>query len=239
MAVRASPVEVFDRLQRLRLRRVAARDVARVANPRHANLQKLRIAAAVRIVAVCAILHHRGMLPQERPAALGVAVKTVLVHRRLEELCWIRAAMRVVTTGAGYLSLSIRHVRGALELCSPHLMTLEAEFRLRLLRPDMFGQRLPIASLLGRQVRQSRITFGNVAIVNLVTIHASHGPRLVRASCPEHLVAFSVTREAGGVPFFDRRVRIVGEANRDGVFPTSGVHMGFARSVTSLAAKLL
>ena len=80
MAVRASPVEVLDRLQRLRLRGMAAGDVARVANPRHAHLQQLWIAAAMGIVAVGAIFHHRRMLPKERPSPLGMAAQTVFIR---------------------------------------------------------------------------------------------------------------------------------------------------------------
>ena len=139
VTVRAPAVKVLDRLQGLGLRGVATRNMARVANPRHANLEKLRIAAAVRIVAIGAVLHHRRMFPQERPPALGMAGEAVLVHTRLQQLGWIRASVRVITTGAGYFSLSIRHMRGALKLCPAHLMTLEAQLRLRLLRPDMFG----------------------------------------------------------------------------------------------------
>jgi len=71
-----------------------------------------------------------------------------------------------------------------------------------------------------------------------MTIHASHGARLVCAPRPEHLVALGVTRQAGSVPFVDRGVRVLGKPNCDGVFPTSGVNMGFAGPVASLAAKL-
>ena len=79
MAVGASTVKVLDRLQGLRLRWVAAGHMARVADPRHAYLEQLWIAAAMRIVAVGAVLHHRRMLPKKRPAPLGMAAQAILI----------------------------------------------------------------------------------------------------------------------------------------------------------------
>ena len=86
MAIRAAPVEILDRTERLRLGGVAAGNVARVANPGHPDLEQLRIAAAVRIVAVGAVFHDRRMLPQKWSPAFGVAGEAVLVHRALNQL---------------------------------------------------------------------------------------------------------------------------------------------------------
>jgi len=135
MAVRTSAVEVLDRLQRLRLRGVAARDVARVADPRHADLQQLRIAAAVWVVAIGAILHDRRMLPQKWAPPLGVATQAILIGRGLNQLRWIRASVWVMAAGAGNFPFAIGHVRGALQLCSPHLVAPQAQFRLSFLVP--------------------------------------------------------------------------------------------------------
>src|SRR6476620_12749574 len=89
--------------------------VAGVANPGHPHLQQLWITAAVGLVAVSAILHHRGMLPQKGAAPFGMAAETVLVDRALQQLARVRASMRVVATGTRDLALAIRHVRGALQ----------------------------------------------------------------------------------------------------------------------------
>src|SRR5436190_1962221 len=109
MAVGASTVEVLNRLQRLWLRWVAARIVARVADPWHAHFKQLRIAAAMGIMAIRAVLHHWRMLPKERPPALGVATQTVLVRRGLNQLRRIRAAVWIMATGTGHLAFAIRH----------------------------------------------------------------------------------------------------------------------------------
>ena len=114
MAVRASPVEVLDGTKRLRLRWMAAGNVARVANPWHPDFQQLWVAAAMWIMAVGAVFHDRRVLPQERTTTFGMAAEAVLVGRALKQLARIRASMRVVATGAGDLAFAIRHVRGAL-----------------------------------------------------------------------------------------------------------------------------
>src|SRR5262249_26898969 len=45
-------------------------------------------------------------------------------------------------------------------------------------------------------------------------------------------------REAGRVSFFDWRVRILGEADRNSVLCASSINMGFAWAMAALAAKL-
>ena len=83
VAIGAPPVEVLDGTKRLRLCGVAARIVARVANPWHPHLQQLWIAAAVRLVAVGAVFHDRRMLPQKWTPAFGMATEAVLINRAL------------------------------------------------------------------------------------------------------------------------------------------------------------
>jgi hypothetical protein len=125
VAIGASPVEVLDGTEWLRLRRVAAGDVTGIANPGHAHLQQLWVAAAVRLVTVGAVLHDRRMLPHERPPAFGMTAIAILVDRVLNQLARVRTSMRIVATGAGNFAFPVWHVRGALQLRSPHLMALE------------------------------------------------------------------------------------------------------------------
>ena len=48
--------------------------------------------------------------------------------------------MRIVATGAGNLAFPVRHVRGALQLRSPHLMALETELGLRFFGARVFRE---------------------------------------------------------------------------------------------------
>jgi hypothetical protein len=97
-------------------------------------------------------------------------------------------------------------VRGPLQLRSSHLVALQAELRLRLLYANMFRQRLAITLVFAGQIRLLRVSLSNASVVHLMTIHAGHGARLMRASRPEHLVAFGMAGKAGGISFFDRGV---------------------------------
>jgi len=73
VAVGTAAVEVLDGAEGLRLRGMPAGNMACVADPRHSDFEQLRIAAAVRVMAVGAILHDRRMFPKKRPATLSVA----------------------------------------------------------------------------------------------------------------------------------------------------------------------
>src|SRR5215472_12571279 len=139
VAVRATSIEIFDGAKRLRLRRVPAPVMAGVAHAGHPYLQQLRVVRAMGFVAVRAILQYGRMRPEKRPTAFGVATETVLIGRALNELLWIRCAMRVVAAGAGHFALPIRHVRGALYLCPPHLVTLQAQLWLCFPQSGIFG----------------------------------------------------------------------------------------------------
>ena len=130
MAVGAPAVEVLDGAERLRLSWMAAAVVARIADARHAYLQKLRIVAAVRFVAVGAIFEYRRMLPKKRSAAFGVATQAVFVGGRLDQLLGIGRAVRIVAARAGDLPFAVGHMRGTLQLPATHLVALQAQLRL-------------------------------------------------------------------------------------------------------------
>ena len=130
MTVGAAAVEILDGAKRLRLRWVAARVMAGIANARHARLQQLRVAGAMRLVAVRAVLHYRRVLPEEGTAPFGVAAQAVFVGRALKQLFGIGRTVRIVATGASYFAFAVRHVRRTLQLCTPHLMALQTQLRL-------------------------------------------------------------------------------------------------------------
>src|SRR5581483_354696 len=94
--------------------------VALLAQARPRELEHLVVVAAVGVVAVQAALRHRGVLPEERPALLGMAGVAGLVDRVLLEERRGDRAVRVVARRAGHLPLAERHV-GGLELGRPLL----------------------------------------------------------------------------------------------------------------------
>ena len=110
MAVGAAAVEILDGAKRLRLRWVAAGVMAGIANARHARLQQLRVAGAVRLVAVRAVLHYRRVLPEEGTAPFGVAAQAILVRGALNELAGIGRTVRIVATGAGHFAFTVGHM---------------------------------------------------------------------------------------------------------------------------------
>src|SRR5258706_8937661 len=98
--------------------------VAVVADARHANLQQLRVVAAVRLVAVRAVLEHWRVLPQEGTSAFRVATQAVFIRGALDELPGIRRAVWIVAARAGYFAFAVGHVRRALQLRAAHLVAL-------------------------------------------------------------------------------------------------------------------
>ena len=211
---------------------MAARHVAGIAHSRHAHLQQLRVAAAVRLMAVGAVFHDGRMLPQKRTTAFGMTAVAILVDGALDELAWVRTSMRVVATGAGNLALAVRHVRGALQLRPAHLMALEAQSRLRLFGAYGGGKGCAVTRLRS----QGRITLGRAAVVDPMTVHASHGARLVRAASPEHLIALRVAGQASGILFLHRGIGTLGEADWNRVLAAASIHVSFTRPVTRFAA---
>ena len=135
-------------------------------------------------MAVNTVLHYGRVFPEERPPSLGVAAQAILIHCGLPKLAWIGRAMRVMAAGASHFAFPVWHVRGALQLRSTHLVTPQAEFRLRFFQAFVFREGCVEARLMG----QWRMKF----LMRLVAIHASHGPRFVRAASPEKLVLAGV-----------------------------------------------
>ena len=80
------------------------------AKPRHAYLEQAVIDAAVRFVAIGAIINNRRMLKKKRSAPLGVAGVTVLVDTRLYELRRVRSSVGVMAIRTGNLSFPHGHV---------------------------------------------------------------------------------------------------------------------------------
>src|SRR5689334_6104935 len=75
-----------DRLLRQRTRRQAVTEpVAFGAEPRPRDLEQIFVHGAVRLVTAVAVLAHRGVLEQERPAFLGVALVTSIIDGGLLE----------------------------------------------------------------------------------------------------------------------------------------------------------
>src|SRR5262252_5143818 len=107
MAVRATSIEVAHGIEESRSRRVPAGDMTGIAYSRHPHLEQLRIAGAVRFVAIRAVLHHRRVFPQERATPFCVATQAILVHGGLPKLTGIGCSMRVVATGAGNFAFPI------------------------------------------------------------------------------------------------------------------------------------
>jgi hypothetical protein len=184
MAVCATAIEVADRIKQGWTRWVPARVVTGIAHARHSHLKQLRVAGAVRFMAVNAVLHHWRVLPQERATPFGMASQAILVHRGLPKLAGIRRAMRIVATGASHFAFPVRHMGGPLQLCSAHLVAPKTKFRLRFPETFVFRKGCVEARLMG----QWSMKF----LMRLVAIHASHGPRFVRAPSPEKLVSAGV-----------------------------------------------
>src|SRR5262249_50677593 len=149
----------------------------------------------------------------------------------LDQLLRIRTPVRIVTTRAGDLTFAIWHVRRALELCFPHLMALQAQFRLRLLCTVQIGERR-IESRISRELYALWAVPG-------MTIDAGHRPRLVGASFPEQPFALLMAGETGFVLFANRVWRISGKTDRNGFFSTAGLEMSSAGTVTRLASEPL
>ena len=149
MAVRTAPVEVPHGVEDRRGCWVTAGDVAGITYSRHAHLQQLRVVGAMRFVAVGTVFHDWWVLPQKRTATLRMTGKAVLVDCAMDELLRIGCSMRVMATGACHLAFAIGHVRGALQLRAPHLMTLETDFRLRFLKSPVLAQWSLVANVRG------------------------------------------------------------------------------------------
>lgn len=132
-----------------------------------------------------------------------------------------------MATRAGYFAFSVRHVGGALQLCSAHLMTPKAKFRLGFFETFVFRKRRVEASLLG----QTRMKF----LMCLVAIHTSHGPRFVRAASPEKLIFTGVALQAGKVFLGYCVLRIFSKADGNRILAAPCLDMHTTRTVTRFA----
>ena len=63
MTVGAPPIEISNRIQQRRSRRVTARVVTGITHSGHSYFQQLRVIGSMRLVTVRAIFHNRRMLP--------------------------------------------------------------------------------------------------------------------------------------------------------------------------------
>jgi hypothetical protein len=110
MTVGATTIEEKPRGRTPGRRRVLCFGVTLSAQPGIGNFEQAIIDRAVRLMARGAILEDRRVFPQKRSAPLGVTGVTVLIDTWLQELRWIRRAVRIMTVGTGDLSFSKRHM---------------------------------------------------------------------------------------------------------------------------------
>ena len=101
----------------------------------------------MRLVRVGTVLHHRWMLIKKWTAPLCVAGQAHLVCRACDKLLGIGSSVRVVAARAGDFAFAVGHVRTALQLRAPHLVALQAEFRLLLLDASVLGERCIVANV--------------------------------------------------------------------------------------------
>ena len=92
-------------------------------------------------MAVDTVLHHGRVLPQKGATPFGMASEAILIHSGLPKLTGIGRAMRVMAARAGHFAFPVRHVRGALQLGSAHLVTPKAKFWLSFFQTFVFRKR--------------------------------------------------------------------------------------------------
>jgi hypothetical protein len=199
-------------------------DVALLAESGRAGLQQLRTGGTMRFMAVHAIFHHRGMLPQERAAPLRMALVTGLINCARNEQAGIGSSMRVMAIGAGDLSFPKRHVRRALHLSAAQLVALKADLHPRLL-DELTIPRQRLIKTEGRNIR----------LHDLVTRDAGQAARFVRASLPKHPRAFFMALQTRVILFLGRETRFLPETHNGGYIP-SPLRMRASGSMTGLTS---
>ena len=181
-------------------------DMAALAKSRFPGVQQLRLTRAVWIMAVGAVLHCRGMFPQERTPMLCMTVVAGLVDRGLNQHGWIRRSMRVMAVGASDLAFSERHVGRAIYLGTAHLVTAETDLGLG---------RFPELRIVGQRrhetARADEPVLAN-SHVDLVASRTRQPARLVRASLPEQPNALVVALEALTILPLEVQLRIRAKA---------------------------
>lgn len=162
---------------------------------------------------VHAVLPYGRMLEQEGAALFLVAAKTGFIHRGLHKQALERAAVRIMTVGAGDFTLEQRHVRAP------------AKFR-------PLGLMAPETSLMNTGLGQ-KPTFREIGH-RVVAIGAGYVGALMDRSHPMDPASRLVTAEALCILLWNRRFTQTGIA--DDVGQVRGVfHVGRARTVTSFA----
>src|SRR5215475_4498540 len=221
VAVLALAVECVDRLRISRIAWMLGEiGVTLLAEARPRDLQQEVIDRAVRIVAVQAIVAHRGMLPQERAALLRVTLVAIVVDGGLIQKSLAVGAMRIVAAGARHLAFANRHVRRAPNFRALVLVTLETGVRL-----GQLGQ-----LELGRHVGHDGVAIG-----------AGESARLMRTAAPQRAFSLLLALRADCVVVLCRTGRIVraeGDHSADSTAAASG-HVRRARAMTGFAPRLL
>src|SRR6266540_5100113 len=164
---------VAEVVERARVPRV---QVAALAQIWEFGLQHLVVVGAVRVMAIQAVLAHRGVLPEEGAALLGVAGQAELIGvLRLDHL-GARPVVRVVAVRAVHPALAHRMVR------SPHGL----------------GPHLGVAGEAGvARARRLQLRHGGPRLVDAVTIGAGETAAVVHAPQEVRLAGLVVTPEAG------------------------------------------
>jgi len=168
--------------------------VALIAEPRPRHFQHVLVDRAVRVVAVQAILAHRRVLEQERPALFGMTLVASVIDRIGAQHRLGEAAMRIMAIRAGDLAFSDRHVCRPQNLSTLILMALEAGVGL-----EWCFQREAC-----RHVRHNR-----------VTIATGDAALFMHAALPIGSLAALVAVQTDRVVLLDGPARIVGPERND------------------------
>ena len=169
-------------------------------------------------MAIAAIVRGRRMLPQERPALLGVAAVTGLVDGVLDQQLRRGRSMRVVAIRAGHLAVGDRMGRQVMRLGTLRLVAGKADFAL-----GDSGQRLVLW------------------LMHFVAGSTGHVTGSVSATRPMTTLPALVAVQAGAGLHFGRRAVRAAEhkiRRRPLRAATSVLHMGSARTVAGLATGL-
>src|SRR5436190_3914462 len=112
-------------------RRMTGLGVTTLAEHRATRLEHAGMNRTVGRMTGCAVFGDRRVLPQERPALVGVTRVARVIRGRLCQQRVIRAAMDVVTPGAGHLAGIDRMGKRTMLIHACDLVTRAADFRLR------------------------------------------------------------------------------------------------------------
>ena len=168
---------------------------------------------------VVAVLAHRGVFEQERPALFGVTLVASVVDRIRPQQRFGVAAVRIVAIRAHKLAFAHRHMRRAEHLRAPVLVALEAGVRLEC------GLELELA----RHGLHDRVAIG-----------AHQAARLVRAAVPIGAIAALMAGQTNGVVLGCRARHIVRPERDDPAHAASAarLHVRRTRAVAVLAVEL-